>query len=114
VKKRRSRAALEDAVERAISSGAKAIARYELALFHDNNSRESEAIPLYEKALANRLPRNLEAHALAWFASSLHKTGDPKRAMKQIRRAREVTRSRDLRKFLDGLEARVSRSLRKS
>src|SRR5208337_4593922 len=44
---RRSRTALEDAVERAASAQKKAIALYQLAVFHDNNARESVAIPLY-------------------------------------------------------------------
>ena len=114
MKKRRSRGALEDAVEQAGSARGKAIALFELALFHDNNSREAEAIPLYETALANGLPTNLKAQALTWLASSLYKTGDPKRAMMQIRRAREVAKSHDLRKFLHGLETRVHRSIRKS
>jgi tetratricopeptide (TPR) repeat protein len=95
-KLRRSRAALKDAVERATSSGERAIALYQLALFHDNNSREAKAIPLYEKALAIGMPTNLKAQALAWLASSLYKTGDPKRAMMQIRRARRITKRSDL------------------
>jgi hypothetical protein len=57
------------------------------------------------------LPTNLKAQAFAWLASSLYKTGDSKGAKMQIRRAREIAKSGDLRKFLDRLEARITRSL---
>ena len=113
-KLRRSRAALEDAIERATSSGEKAIALYELALFHDNNSREAEAAPFYQRAIRTGLPTNLEAQALAWLASSLFKIGDPKGAMAQIRRTREIAKSRDLQEFLDRLEAHINRASRNS
>jgi hypothetical protein len=63
---------------------------------------------LYDEALANGLPAKLRAQALAWLASSLYKTGKSKGALKRIRQARAVSKDRDLRKFLDGLEARAS------
>ena len=113
-KLRRSLAALEDAVERATSSGERALALYELALFHDNNSREAEAVPFYQRAIRTGLPMNLEAQALAWLASSLYKIGDPKGAMTQFRRAREIAKSRDLRRFLDRFEARIDHASRNS
>jgi tetratricopeptide (TPR) repeat protein len=114
--KRRSCAGLEAEVDRAISPRQKAIALYQLGLFHDNNARESDAIPLYEKALKAGLDTALKAKALAWLASSLYKTGKPKSAMTRIRQSRAiVTRTKDasLEKFLDGLEARIARSLAK-
>jgi tetratricopeptide (TPR) repeat protein len=106
VKTRRSRAALEDAVDRASSACGKAIALYELALFHDNNSREAEAVPLYEEAIRAGLPRKLRAEALTWLASSLYKTDKPKDALRRIHQARDLA-PRELEKFLDRLEARV-------
>lgn len=109
---RRSQAALEDAVERASSVHARAIALYRLALFHDNNSREAVAIPFYEKAIAFGLSPNLKAQALAWLSSSLYKTGNSKGALTRIDQAREIATSRELRKFLAGLEARINRRLR--
>jgi hypothetical protein len=112
--KRRSRANLEAEVDSAESLRHKAIALYRLALFHDNNSRESHAIPLYEKALKAGLDPALEAKALAWLASSLHKTGEPKRAMMRLRQSRAIARrpkNASLEKFLDGLEVRIARSL---
>jgi len=90
---RRSRAALEDAVDRAASARARAIALYQLALFHDNNSRESIAIPLYEKALRTGLRLDLKAQALAWLASSLYKTGRPQHALKKFVRPATSRRS---------------------
>jgi len=114
VKRRRSRAVLEAEVDRAKSLRHKAIALYRLALFHDNNTRESDAIPLYEKALKTGLDAALKAKAIAWLTSSLHKTGEPQRAMSRLRQAREIarrTKNASLQKFLDGLEARIARSL---
>jgi tetratricopeptide (TPR) repeat protein len=110
MRKRRSRAALEDAVDRAASARGRAIALYQLALFHDNNSRETEAIPFYEAAIKNGLPTPLKAQALAWLASSLYKTGRRQHALTRIRQSREIARSRGLRKFLDSLETRIARS----
>jgi hypothetical protein len=113
MRQRRNCAALEDAVDRAASARTKATALYQLAVFHDNNSRESIAIPLYEVALRSGLPPNLKAQALAWLASSLSKTGAPKRALGRIHQARNITKSLKLLKFLDGLESRITRSRRR-
>jgi tetratricopeptide repeat protein len=85
---RRSRTALEAAVDQATSARKKAIALYQLGLFHDNNARESVAIPLYERALRAGLENALKAQALAWLASSLYKTGG-------LRRALSVSSARD-------------------
>jgi hypothetical protein len=114
MKRRRSRAVLETDVDRAKSLRHKAIALYRLALFHDNNARESDAIPLYEKALNAGLDAALKAKALGWLASSLYKTGEPQRAMTRVRQCRAIlrrTRNASLEKFLDGLEARIARKL---
>jgi tetratricopeptide (TPR) repeat protein len=108
MKKRRNRAVLEDAVERAPSAREKAIAHFQIAVFHDNNSRESVAIPRYEKALQIGLNRALKAQALAWLASSLYKTGKPRRATSRLRQSRAIAKDRALLKFLDGLEARIN------
>ena len=108
MKTRRNRAVLEEAVERAFSTRHRAVALYQLALFHDNNSREAVAIPLYEKALMNGLPTNLKAHALAWLASSFYKTGNPRRGLPRLRQSRAIAKDRALLKFLDGLEARIN------
>jgi tetratricopeptide (TPR) repeat protein len=114
VRPRRNRFALEDEVNRATSSGKKAVALYQLGVFHDNNTREALAIPLYEKALRVGLDPALKARALAWLASNLYKTGRPKPALSRVRQARGIAKDRELRKFLDGLEARILRSLNRS
>jgi len=106
---RRSRTALEDAVERATSARKKAIALYQLAVFHDNNARESVAIPLYERALRAGLDPAMKAHTLGWLASSLYKTGKPTRALLCVRQARVIAKDRELSRFLEGLEARINR-----
>ena len=54
-KSRRSRRLLENEIEHATDQLDRARAHYELALFLDNNSREAEAIPNYQAALASGL-----------------------------------------------------------
>jgi tetratricopeptide (TPR) repeat protein len=110
MKRRRNLAQLELAIEQARTRSARASAYYQLALFHDNNAREAEAIPNYEKALRLGLSGESRAQAFAWLASSLHKTGRPRRAMKALEQARAATRDAALKKFLDGLERRVRRA----
>jgi tetratricopeptide (TPR) repeat protein len=90
----------------------RAQAHYELALFHDNNSREAEAIPHYRAALAAGLPPARRAEALAWLASSLMKTGAPDKALKLAAEARALTQEDPLREFLDGLDRRIAHRLR--
>ncbi len=68
---RRTRKALESNLEKAKTKSAKAIAYYELGLFHDNNGREAEAVPHYQNALKLGLDTHTKAKALAWLASSL-------------------------------------------
>lgn len=104
---RRSRRALEAAVASARDPAERARACYALALFHDNNGREAEAIPLYREALALGVPVAVAAEAHAWLASSLVKTGAPHDAAREALRARELTRDPALLGFLDGLDRRI-------
>ncbi len=90
---------------------AKALAHFQLALFHDNNSREHDAILHYQAALRLGLDSTRRAEALAWLASSLYKTGRPRIALKKIAESRNQTTDPGLRTFLDGLERRVHRAL---
>lgn len=51
------------------------------------------------------------AECLAWLASSLYKTGRTPEALERLREAREATESRQLIKFLAGLDRRVRVSM---
>lgn len=86
---RRSLKTLEQAVAEATTDAARASACYELGVFHDNNSREAEAIPCYEQALAFGLGRRTGARALAWLASSLYKTNRASEAWRRSEQALE-------------------------
>ena len=110
---RRSRSALEEAVARAKTRSAAADAHFNLAVFHDNNSREDAAISHYRAALKLGLAGKEKARAHAWLASSLYKTGRSHDAIRQIAKARQVGEDAELQKFLDGLEARVRRRTRR-
>jgi|SRR5579871_2595401 len=107
---RRSRAKLEDAIAAARHTSTKAHAHYAIALFHDNNSREAEAIPHYKQAIALGLPRLIRAQALAWLASSLYKTGAPEEALANLAKAKQLASDPELLRFLEGLERRINRS----
>lgn len=111
MKKRRSLAALIRAVEKAGDEDSRALAHFELAVFHDNNSREAEAVPHYEAAIGLGLDKKRNAEALAWLASSLYKTGRPHDAMRRLRQARAEARDAKLSRFLEGLEGRIRRCL---
>ncbi len=111
MKKRRSLAALLRAVEKAGGDDSRALAHFELAVFHDNNSREAEAVPHYEAAIGLGLDKKRNAEALAWLASSLYKTGRPHDAMGRLRQARGEARDAKLSRFLDGIEGRIRRCL---
>jgi tetratricopeptide (TPR) repeat protein len=110
----RSRIALESAIAAARSCGDRAQAHYELALFHDNNSRESEAVPHYETALKLGLVGEQKAQALAWLASSLYKTGLPDDASKRAQQARRLTADPTLIRFLEKLTYRIANVSNKS
>lgn len=105
---RRSKSALEQAVEDAKSNKERAVAYYNLGLFHDNNAREAEAIPNYRKALELGLDRDTRAKALAWLASSLYKTDNPKEALQRVEESIDIADA-ELRRFLEGLKKRVQR-----
>ena len=75
LRKRRSLASLTSALDQASTKSAKAHAHFNLALFHDNNGREAQAIPHYKSAIALGVDSAVEPKALAWLASSLYKTG---------------------------------------
>src|SRR5690242_2448923 len=106
---RRSRTSLEAAVDSAKTAEARAAAEFALAVFHDNNSREAEAVPHYRAALAAGLSGARRAEALAWLASSLMKTGAPTEARTKAAEARAAARHSALTDFLDGLERRIDR-----
>jgi len=110
-KPRRNRVQSEQAIAAARTLQEKALAHFQLALFHDNNARERDAIPNYEAALRLGLDSSRHAEALAWLASSLYKTGQPGIALAKIAESRRRTRDPELRMFLDGLERRVRRAL---
>ena len=109
MKRRRNLAQLEASIEQARTRRAQAAAYYQLGLFHDNNNREAEAIPNYEKALRLGLTGEMRAQAFAWLASSFYKTRRSKLALLSLKRARSATRSEPLRKFLARLELRILR-----
>lgn len=104
--KRRSRQALESNLEKAKTKSAKAIASYELGLFHDNNGREAESIPYYRNAIRLGLDAGLRAKALAWLASSLYKTGQPEEALLRANQAMRIADD-ELLKFLEKLQKRI-------
>ena len=104
--KRRTRQALESNIEKAKTKSAKAIACYELGLFHDNNDREAEAIPFYRNAIRSGLDEALRAKALAWLASSLYKTGKPEEALRCVNQAMRIADA-ELLKFLKKLQKRL-------
>jgi hypothetical protein len=107
--KRRSLKELQGAVESATGRTKKALALYELAVFHDNNSRETVAVPIYQRAIRFGLDRKHEAMARAWLASSLYKTSRPREAQKQISGASKLAQHPRLKKFLAGLSKRIEK-----
>ena len=112
--KRRKLSTLLDAVESASSRSDRAIAHYNLGLFHDNNGREAEAIPHYEAALDLGLDGATQSQALAWLASSLYKTGALEEATKRVRQSQSLACDASLVRFLSGLERRILRGGRRN
>ena len=110
MRKRRSAAALELQLELAKTEKEKAVANYNLGLFHDNNGREAKAIPFYRTAIQLGLDDKTKAEALSWLASSLHKTGNQDCAMDSLKEADRITRDPSLKQFLSRLERRVQRT----
>jgi tetratricopeptide (TPR) repeat protein len=109
--KRRSLKQLQRAVEAVSGKREKARAYFNLGVFHDNNSRERQAIPNYKMAIRLGLDRGRETMARAWLASSLFKTGQAKRALKECAQVRRLAKNASLRKFVENLERRIHRSL---
>jgi tetratricopeptide (TPR) repeat protein len=110
-RKRRSLGSLTEALDQAASKSAKAQAHYDLALFHDNNSREARAIPHYESALALGVHHTVESETLAWLASSLHKTGRHAEASQRASQALGLTEDPSLKRFLSKLLRRADQAL---
>ncbi len=106
---RRNLKALQRAVAAARGNRERAAALYRLAVIHDNNGREAEAIPHYRRALALGLDRATSPRAMAWLASSLFKTNRAAAAMRWTRQALEGSCPPELRRFLLGLQGRISR-----
>ena len=113
LRKRRSLGSLTAALDQATTTKAKARAHYDLALFHDNNGREAQAIPHYRKALALGIDPGLEAEAYAWLASSLLKTGSPREATTSAHHALCLTQDPELKGFLVRLQRRIDRAASK-
>ena len=113
MRKRRSLVSLTAALDQATSTKAKARAHYDLALFHDNNGREAQAIPHYRQALAVGIDPGLEAEAFAWLASSLFKTGSHTEATSSARQALCLTQDPELEGFLVRLQRRIDRAASK-
>ena len=105
----RNRTLLERRVAEAVSEQERASAEFDLALFHDNNSREAEAIPNYEAALKRGLSGERKAQCLAWLASSYCKTRKFDSARRRLQEAREATSDAKLLVFLNRLERRIKR-----
>ena len=108
--KRRKLSALLEALESAPSRSDRAIAHYNLGLFHDNNGREAEAIPHYQASLEMGLDATTQSHALAWLASSLYKTGALDEATRRVQQSRSSASDERLVRFLASLERRILRS----
>jgi Tetratrico peptide repeat len=85
----------------------RAEAHLQLALFHDNNSREAAAVPHYGAAPGYGLRGETKAQALAWLASSLYKTGNSREAKLRLAQALRITSDDELRRFLEGLRKRI-------
>ena len=105
---RRSRGQLQRAVDCASTRRKRAQALFRLAVFHDNNSREAEAIPIYRRALRVGLDPRRQTQALAWLASSLFKTRQPAAAMRSLQQTMKAKPSLRLREFLTQLKHRIA------
>lgn len=103
---------MRDRLAMAKTKMAKAKAHFAFALFHDNNSRETDAIPHYRAALKLGLPRKSAAQASAYLSSSLWKTGKSASALVAARRALAMTRKPLFRAWVERLLGRITRSTR--
>lgn len=114
MRKRRTVQRLTRAIEQARTNDERAGAYYHLAVFHDNNSRETEAIPNYERALDLGLDQKTRVEALAWLASSLYKTGRLQEAARRAGEAETLVEDQRLRSFLLGLQRRIVTASRRT
>jgi hypothetical protein len=110
-RRRRSRRDLEERLTALPRGPELASAFYELALFHDNNSREVDAIPHYAAALLLDLDATKRPYCLAYLASSLYKTGRFGDAMKRADKALGESTDPDLTRFVTRLLSRIERKL---
>jgi len=108
---RRNKKQLDTSIRLATNKQDKALAYYNLGVFHDNNSRELEAIPNYLEAIKLGLDDDTKAKALAWLASSLYKTDKPKEGFEKLKQSQEIATDKSLIKFLTGLEKRIKSKL---
>lgn len=108
---RRNLKHLQQVVVAASSDREKAVALYELAVFHDNNGREADAIPCYRNAIKLGLDRETKVKAMAWLASSLYKIGRPTTAMRYVNQAMAADCPPELMRFLVGLRGRIRRKI---
>ncbi len=72
---------MRDALAAAKTKAAKAKAHYEFALFHDNNSREAEAIPHYRAALRLGLPTQIRQARYGRRGTSLWRKRPPSKRL---------------------------------
>lgn len=78
-------------------------------MFHDNHSREDDAIPYYREALALGLDATRRPQALACFASSLFKSGATEEAREAAIEAVRVSRDGRLTDSVNELLGRIER-----
>ena len=106
---RRNRRQLERDIREAMTIEEEAMAYYHLGLFHDNNGREAEAIPYYERAQQLGLDDVTRAQALGWLASSLYKIGKSQEALQKIDASLAVNQNAGMASFLVRLRRRINR-----
>jgi len=94
---------------RLATTRAPANVHYEIAVFHDNNSREAEAIPHYAAALKLGLTGKKRAEAHAYLASSYWKIGKPQSARRIIAQSKVLPMDKHLRAWMERLHRRIVR-----
>ncbi|MBC7784846.1 MAG: tetratricopeptide repeat protein [Burkholderiales bacterium] len=107
---RRDPKRLQQAVANARTDRERAVALYQLAVFHDNNGREAIALPNYRRAISLGLDAKTEVRALAWLASSLYKTDQSAAALRCSQKAIAASHCPEkLKQFLESLQRRIRR-----
>jgi hypothetical protein len=104
---RQSEKRLLERLASAKSIKTKAVSHLDIAIFHDNYGRESQAIPHYVQALKFGLAGRQKMEALVWLASSYWKTGRPKLALASISRIQGGRDNRELRAWIRRLQKRI-------